>query len=706
MASIKKLPVAVVSLLFTLFSLGILQQFPQVSAAVRAPCAEIGHTLLKDNTTTVPVKLAYNCLSSVPLHVAEAKELHRSLRPYLKWQTTFPYVRDLPSEYPMPAFDFWPTFNNIDVKLSNAAYLGEWEFGIDMLRTFNSLHDGHTRYVMDVVGKVFSFRRAVGLLSISQDGSSLPQVYIHGTIFHSQGIMAANLRIEDIQQWLNGSIPFPSAVMTINGQSVDLHLDNWMRIGPHQDPDALYNTLFWSAPQNTLRSNSGLFAGSGFGRFLYPGTHTDIVFANGTRSIYENLADVNVDFEGIEDGESFYQKFCNEKDQDSSADTASTPSEAPVIQTATTGYPLPVLRHPQNYIAGYYLNSSSYNEVAILSVPSFVSSDTDEEHIDFERITKVFLCRAIAAGKTKLIIDLRGNSGGTILHAFGLFMQLFPHLEPWGASRLRAFDTLNAIGKQVTSLAEASYNGTHTEMYDSATTSEPFNHHLLVNSQSHNFTDWSDLYGPVSVPGRDNYTQLMRYNLSSPLLLAGLGIDPMGSPPAREQPFKPEDIIMLHDGDCTSTCATFSDLLQEQAGVKSVVMGGRPQYAPMQAVGGTRGMQVYTLEEIFGLMNMTWHSGTVHQQADWNISAPDLGTVSQEPLRRLAQAGAGSLNVRDSILMGQAAGEGLPSQFLWKPAACRLFYTAKMVGDVRAVWRRVADVAWGEERERCVVGGL
>ncbi len=91
MASLKRLPVTVVSLLFTLFSLSILKKLPHVSAAVPAlktPCAEIGQALLQGNTTAVPVQLAYNCLSSVRLHVAEAKELHRSLRPYLKWQTT------------------------------------------------------------------------------------------------------------------------------------------------------------------------------------------------------------------------------------------------------------------------------------------------------------------------------------------------------------------------------------------------------------------------------------------------------------------------------------------------------------------------------------------------------------------------------------------------------------------------------------------
>lgn len=81
----------------------------------------------------------------------------------------------------MPAFDFWSAFDNIGTKLSNAAYMNEWEFGMDLLRTFNSVHDGHFRYMMDVVGKVFSFGRDVALVSVSLDGQTLPRVYVHGT---------------------------------------------------------------------------------------------------------------------------------------------------------------------------------------------------------------------------------------------------------------------------------------------------------------------------------------------------------------------------------------------------------------------------------------------------------------------------------------------------------------------------------------------
>lgn len=495
-----------------------------------------------------------------------------------------------------------------------------------------------------------------------------------------------------------------------------------MRIGWHQDLDTLYNSLFWSAAQNT----NGLFGGSGYAQFFYPGPETDILFANGTRAIYRNFADVKVDanFDGVDDGESFYQKFCTGADHSTtptatveaiSTTILNTASELPIVRTATPGYPLPVIRHPQSLIAGYYLDASPYDKLAILSISNFVLDDDESEQTNFERTSQEFIRLAKAAGKTKLILDLRGNPGGTILQALGLFMQLFPHLEPWGASRFRAFDTVNAIGQQFSSLTNAYYNGSNTtEMYFNATGREPFDYHLDFNSKGQNFTSWSDLYGPVSIPGRDNFTHLIRYNMSSSSLLSGLGINVTdANGPALRQPFKSQDIIMLHDGLCASACATFSDLLREQAGIKSVVLGGRPHHGPMQAVGGTRGMEVYGFEWIYTLIKDTWHSGTAGQQAQWNITAPDLALVNQEPLRRWARERAATVNVRDSVLPGDADGEGVPSQFLWVPADCRLWYTAEMVEDAREVWKKVGRVAWGGKgvgkgkgKGRCAVGGL
>jgi hypothetical protein len=52
------------------------------------------------------------------------------------------------------------------------------------------------------------------------------------------------------------------------------------------------------------------------------------------------------------------------------------------------------------------------------------------------------------------------------------------------------------------------------------------------------------------------------------------------------QPFAAEDIIMLYDGFCASTCASFSEFMRTQAGVKSIAMGGRPNDRQIQAIGG------------------------------------------------------------------------------------------------------------------------
>ena len=193
MTAVETLHVVLLSLLLTLFSLDV-QSLPiadDPTITPRSPCAQASHLVSQTNSTIIPAELAYDCLNSVPLHVAEAKRLHRSLVPYLKWHTTFSYVRDPPVGYQMPAFDFWPAFDNLGMKLANGSYLNEWEFGMDLLQTLNNAHDGHLRYILDVVGKVFSFGRNVTLVSVSLDGQALPQVYVHGTplLFGQQGLL-------------------------------------------------------------------------------------------------------------------------------------------------------------------------------------------------------------------------------------------------------------------------------------------------------------------------------------------------------------------------------------------------------------------------------------------------------------------------------------------------------------------------------------
>jgi hypothetical protein len=48
--------------------------------------------------------------------------------------------------------------------------------------------------------------------------------------------------------------------------------------------------------------------------------------------------------------------------------------------------------------------------------------------------------------------------------------------------------------------------------------------------------------------------------------------------------------------------------------------------------------------------------------------------------------------------------DGIPAQYIYEPADCRLFYEPSMITDATAVWKKAADVAWGGKS--CVSGGL
>ena len=49
------------------------------------------------------------------------------------------------------------------------------------------------------------------------------------------------------------------------------------------------------------------------------------------------------------------------------------------------------------------------------------------------------------------------------------------------------------------------------------------------------------------------------------------------------QPYAAQDIIMLSDSVCASTCAIFMEMMHHEAGVRTVVAGGLPVNGPMQA---------------------------------------------------------------------------------------------------------------------------
>lgn len=382
-------------------------------------------------------------------------------------------------------------------------------------------------------------------------------------------------------------------MVLIDGKNAVAFLQDWaFGVIEIQDPDAAYNSLFSSFADEILGLNP-LFLFFP----LYPGATTTYSFENGTTKSFPNKAIPLRDLKGIRSGKDLYTKVLDaEVSPTPSSSSTSTKSELPL----PTGYPLPVVKHSSNIISGFFLKDSVYNDVAVLSVPSFNPRNTTNsfpETQEFQKTLQEFLAEAKKSRKTKLIIDVQGNGGGSIALGVELFAQLFPSLTAYSGRNLRATQVNEILGQIVSGINASSqaykvdidYNFTANP--NAAIAASPYNYRQdVLPDGSASYASWSEVFGPV-VTSHDNLTNVFRSNYTDPLWVneAQLIITGTGNRTGFAQPFAASNIVILSDGICGSTCATFAEYMKTQVGVPTIVAGGRPQYGPMQGVGGVKG---------------------------------------------------------------------------------------------------------------------
>jgi hypothetical protein len=217
--------------------------------------------------------------------------------------------------------------------------------------------------------------------------------------------------------------------------------------------------------------------------------------------------------------------------------------------------------------------------VAVLAINAFANpAETDDANAIQQSVIKQFLAACKAAGKTQLIVDLQGNGGGHIENGYDTFKQLFPMIEPFGATRFRSTPLVEYFSEYASQ--SGVYNYTFFSQYQVQ---------AVVDENLQDFPNYKDFIGPEEIYG-DNFTALMRYNLSDPTIQLPFVISGYyNNTNIAPQPFPAENIVLLYDGTCGSTCAIFSEFMKSQAGVRSIAVGGRPQMGPMQGVAGSKG---------------------------------------------------------------------------------------------------------------------
>lgn len=127
---------------------------------------------------TVTAQLAYECLTSVPINNDDATALVKSILPYIEWQSDLSYLKNPPKGSPILAVDIKAELNRILSDIKDRKYANEHAFQMDLFKVFQSVHDGHFRFLPDLISKALQFRRPVGLVSVSRDGIEIPRIYV------------------------------------------------------------------------------------------------------------------------------------------------------------------------------------------------------------------------------------------------------------------------------------------------------------------------------------------------------------------------------------------------------------------------------------------------------------------------------------------------------------------------------------------------
>jgi hypothetical protein len=111
-----------------------LQVFARQNAS--SPCAQVSASVATQAsaaTPTVPAKLAYDCITSVPFNSSAASKLLDGIVPYFRWQSNTAWLKDPPAEYTekvQPAIDVWAGLEDIRSKAEGGGYENEFDVGI------------------------------------------------------------------------------------------------------------------------------------------------------------------------------------------------------------------------------------------------------------------------------------------------------------------------------------------------------------------------------------------------------------------------------------------------------------------------------------------------------------------------------------------------------------------------------------------------
>ncbi|KAL5405541.1 hypothetical protein PMIN06_002127 [Paraphaeosphaeria minitans] len=655
----------------------------------------------------------FECLSSVPFIPDVASRFINYYNQTLQFQSTLAFLRDPPEGYQQPPVDVVAELVLLQEKVAEGKYITQYAFEADLQLLINRIHDSHV-YLSAGLLAPFTFISPFPLVSASRDGKELPTVYFQQEVVDSQA-----------EGWE------PSPIVKINEIDAVEYLTSFSELNSegYIEPHADWNSLFEHPALDIQNYQSVLHSA-----IFYPGDAINYTQANGTvTSSYWLASYSEAGHTGpLTTAGDFYNYFVLgllpdswnasnpqwwptwEGDNGDSGDDSNEQGPSQAVRNCKIGNPKnaswcvesngaypndpdyaqkELSRLKGGVVTGYFLDDGT----GVLSIPSFLQQGKDL--LNFFDIIDQFLVNAAKKNTTRVIIDLQQNYGGLKLLAVSAFKRFFYDQEPWTGSRIRTTDMSHTLGESYSSWwsgLETGDDGALDPNYRYFASSEWVVGNRINPKTGANYSNWDEYEGPVSYRG-GAFSNLQLYNLSDQVFDAagfqgwipyGYGGEKPNPPPPS---WAPNSIALLTDGLCTSACAVFVELMAEQAGVKTVVVGGRPATGPMQTASGSRGARLYSSEAL-----------------DYDFSNVNYTLENFEAYARLPQRDNNDLfinfagfNIRDQIREGDK--DAIPVQFKYDAAECRVYYTLKNIYNLEQLWKDVAAAAW-DDPSLCVEG--
>ncbi|KAJ5093605.1 hypothetical protein N7456_009466 [Penicillium angulare] len=649
-------------------------------------CGQINQRFKNYNGSTaleIPGELGLECLHSMPFESERAVKFVKEYRKWLLFQSDLELLKNPPAGYQMPPTDLIGILDNIEKKAADNDYKSQYEFDSAIQKMLASAFDGHLNIQL-CSSTIMVFSNNVPLISISTNGTTIPEVY---TITDAKGLQTHKDKV--------------SPIVSINGEDVESYLGKISLGDNSQDYDALYNAVFPSNPYSLDVDGGysfkelGLFSESQ----VWTGAYHTLHFANGSSQVVDTV--VNVKHWEWKSGKDLYEALCLPLGSTSSKRSVKASSKvtpkivdklAPKISKrsqvpAPKGYPKPSSRTSDNSALTFFPEDSPLEDTAVLAIPNFEPEDIES----FYNVTRDFVKTAAKKNKKKVIIDLQGNGGGIIAAGWNTFRLFFPDQPLYSANRFRATEGVNFMGEALSRLPVKDEEGSILSWKGS-----------VKPDQKEGFDSWGDLFGPNEFLGM-NSSSLFAVNLtllSYPDYNYGMPVSGYGEMPLdpKTQYFDPEDIILITDGICASTCTIFTELMKGQ-GVRTIAFGGRPQVGPMQGMGGIKGSMVYDISDLASDLKQAKELAN----SSALLSDEDLEKWDKYVPTPLDDWSYTVDSARVNIINAFGpTNDHVPRQYIYEAAECRRFFTYDNFLQQETLWQDAANAMFHDGE--CVEG--